>query len=130
MSRVLAVGKISLNTTQLKMRPALMGEQDVFKYFQMLPGINAGKEGTSGLNIRGGSHDQTLILLDDVPIYNSAHAFGFVSVFNGSYIKTADLYKGYVPEQYGSRLSGVADMQMSEGNRKENHQTLQFGTLT
>ena len=130
MSRVLALGKISLNTTQLKMRPALMGEQDVFKYFQMLPGINAGKEGTSGLNIRGGSHDQTLILLDDVPIYNSAHAFGFVSIFNGSYIKTADLYKGYVPEQYGSRLSGVADMQMREGNRKEHHQTLQFGTLT
>ena len=124
------MGKVSINVSQLKYAPLFLGEQDVFKYLQILPGVSAGKEGSSGVNIRGGSSDQTLILLDDVPIYNQAHAFGFISIFNGEALKTADVYKGYIAPEYGGRLSGVTAMQMRDGNRKEHHQSLQIGTLT
>ena len=125
-----ALGVVSVNSQQLKYVPSFMGEKDIFKYFQLLPGVQSGKEGSSGLNMRGGSTDQTLILMDDVPIYNSTHAFGFVSIFSGDYIKSAELYKGYVPSQYGGRLSGVATMNIREGNRKEHKQSIQLGTTT
>lgn len=97
---------------------------------QLQPGVSSGKEGSSELNIRGGSSDQTLILMDDIPIYNHAHAFGFVSVFIGDYIKSAELYKGYAPANYGGRLSGVATMNINEGNRNRHQQSLQIGTTT
>ena len=125
-----ALGAISVNSQQLKYVPSFMGEKDIIKYFQLLPGVQSGREGTSGLNIRGGSADQTLILMDDTPIYNSTHAFGFVSIFSGEYIKSAELYKGYIPPQYGGRLSGVAKMNIRDGSRKEHNQSIQLGTTT
>ncbi len=129
-TKVKDLGVVSVNSQQLKFIPSFMGEKDIFKYFQLLPGVNPGREGSSGMNLRGGSTDQTLILMDDIPIYNSAHAFGFVSVFSGDYIKSADLYKGYVPPQYGGRLSGVAAMNIRQGNRNEHNQSIQLGTTT
>lgn len=125
-----SLGAYAVNLEQLKYIPSFMGEKDVFKYFQLLPGVNPGKEGTSGMNLRGGSTDQTLILIDEIPIYNSAHAFGFVSIFSGDYIKSAELYKGYIPSQFGERLSGVATMNVREGNRNKHEQSLQVGTTT
>ena len=123
-------GGISMNFEQLKFMPSLLGEQDIFKYLQLNAGVSSGKEGMSGLNIRGGSSDQTQILLDDVPIYNQSHAFGLISIFSGEAIKSAELYKGYSSPMYGGRLSGVASMRMRDGNRYEHKQSLQLGTTT
>lgn len=123
-------GRIDVNMQQLKYVPLFLGEQDVFKYFQILPGVTGGKEGSSELNIRGGSSDQTLILLDDVPIYNQNHAMGFVSIFNGDALGGAELYKGGVPATIGGRLSGFASMTTRNGNRNEHRQSLSVGTLT
>ena len=123
-------GGISMNFNQLKFVPSLLGEQDIFKYLQLIAGVSSGKEGMSGLNIRGGSADQTQILLDDVPIYNQSHAFGLVSIFSGEAIKGAELYKGYSSPMYGGRLSGVASMRMRDGNRYEHEQSIQLGTTT
>ncbi len=123
-------GKVSINMNQLKHTPLFMGEQDIFKYFQMLPGVVGGKEGSSELNIRGGSSDQTLIVLDDVPIYNQNHAMGFVSIFNGDALSKADLYKGSIPASMGGRLSGIAAMTTKEGNKDDHKQVLTIGTLS
>ncbi len=125
-----ALGSYAVDSKMLNHIPSFMGEKDIFKYFQILPGVNGGKEASSGVNLRGGSNDQTLILMDGIPIYNSAHAFGFTSIFNGNYIKSAELYKGYIPPQYGGRLSGVATMNIREGNRKKHSQQIQIGTTT
>lgn len=124
------LGKVSLNSSQLKYMPSFMGEADVIKYLQMQPGVTSGKELSSGMNIRGGSADQTLVLLDEMPIYNQAHAFGLVSIFSGESIKTSELYKGSIPPSYGGRLSGVVALQMREGNRNEHVFSVQLGTTT
>lgn len=124
------LGGIALDAKQLNYIPSFLGEKDIFKYFQLFAGVNSGKEGSSDINIRGGSSDQTLILIDDIPIYSVAHAFDFVSVFNGNTIKSAELYKGYIPIEYGNRLSGVVTMNIREGNRLEHKQEIQLGTTT
>lgn len=110
------------NVTELKMSvqtidmvrvrkiPSLMGEIDVIKSIQLLPGVHAASEGSSGFSVRGGSPDQNLILLDDVPVYNASHFMGFFSVFNNDVIKDATLYKGDIPAMYDSRLSSVLDI--------------------
>lgn len=96
-----------------------MGEADLLKTIQLLPGIKAGTEGTSGLYVRGGSPDQNLIMLDGVPIYNSSHAFGFFSVFNPDAVSVFSFYKGGIPARYAGRLSSVLDIKMKEGNNKK-----------
>jgi TonB-dependent Receptor Plug Domain/CarboxypepD_reg-like domain len=98
--------------------PVLMGESDALKSLQTFPGVQGGKEGTVGLNVRGGTPDQNLILLDGVPVYNINHLFGFLSVFNNDAISTVDFYKGGVPARYGGRLSSVIDVSMREGNKQ------------
>lgn len=123
-------GKIEVNMHQLQMQPLFLGERDIFKYFQLLPGISGGKEGSSNLNIRGGSADQTQILLDGIPIYNQNHALGFVSIFNGDALSGAELYKGGIPAMYGGRLSGVAAITTRDGSEERHEQTLGIGTLT
>lgn len=128
--KVRPLGNYSVDAKQLDYIPSFMGEKDILKYFQLLPGVNGGKEASSGMNIRGGSTDQTLILMDDIPIYNSSHAFGYTSIFNGNYIKSAELYKGYIPSKYGGRLSGVATMNIRDGDKNEHKQQLQIGTTT
>ncbi len=106
---------------QIKKIPALLGEVDVLKALQLLPGVQSGGEGQSGLYVRGGSPDQNLILLDGVPVYNASHLFGFFSVFNADAIKDVKLIKGGFPARYGGRLSSVLDISMKDGNRKETH---------
>jgi hypothetical protein len=99
--------------------PAVMGESDLVKSLQLLPGIQATNEGTTNLSVRGGSFDQNLFLLDDAPVYNPSHALGFFSVFNSDAIKSVKVYKASFPAQYGGRLSSIVDIRMKEGNNKQ-----------
>ncbi len=101
--------------------PTLLGEKDVLKTLQLLPGVQSGSEGSSGMYVRGGGPDQNLILLDGVPVYNATHLFGFFSVFNTDAISSVELIKGGFPAHYGGRLSSVVDIRMKEGNLKEFH---------
>lgn len=99
--------------------PVLLGEKDVLKTIQLLPGVKAGGEGNTGFFVRGGAADQNLILLDEATVYNSSHLLGFFSTFNADAIKDVSLYKGGMPSQYGGRLSSVLDVKMQDGNDKE-----------
>lgn len=101
--------------------PMLLGEADVMKALQLLPGVQSGSEGSSGLYVRGGGPDQNLILLDGVPVYNASHLFGFFSVFNPDALNHVELIKGGFPAHYGGRLSSVIDIRMKEGNNQEFH---------
>jgi len=111
------VGVEKLNLKEIDKIPVLFGEKDVLKTIQLLPGVKSAGEGTSGFFVRGGSADQNLILLDEAPVYNASHAFGFFSVFNSDAIKDVKLYKGSIPAEYGGRLSSVLDVRMNEGNK-------------
>jgi len=104
---------------QIKKIPSLLGETDVLKALQLLPGVQSGNEGSNGVFVRGGSPDQNLILLDGVPVYNVSHLFGFFSVFNADAIKDVKLIKGGFPARYGGRLSSVIDINMKEGNQND-----------
>ncbi|MEO9803504.1 MAG: TonB-dependent receptor [Reichenbachiella sp.] len=116
-----AMGTFTVTSKEIKSRPAIGGEVDVVKALHLLPGVQSGSEGSSGLYIRGGGPDQNLILLDGVPIYNVNHLFGFMSVFNADAINKVDLIKGAYPARYGGRLSSVVDISMKEGNNQEFH---------
>ena len=118
------VEEVQMSTIDMKMEtikkiPALMGEVDVIRAIQLLPGVQSGGEGSTGFFVRGGGLDQNLILLDEAPIYNASHLFGIFSVFNQDAIKNAELYKGGIPARYGGRLSSVLDVRMKEGNSKK-----------
>lgn len=108
-----------LTVEQMKKVPALFGEVDVIKNIQMLPGVQSAGEGTSAFFVRGGAADQNLILLDEAPVYNPQHLFGIFSTFNADVIKSADVYKGGIPAQYGGRLSSVVDIRTKDGNLKD-----------
>jgi len=110
---------IEIPVEQVKMIPALLGEVDVLKSLQLLPGVQSGGEGSSGLYVRGGGPDQNLILLDGAPVYNAMHLFGFFSVFNADAIKNIKLTKGGFPARYGGRLSSVLEINVKEGNMKK-----------
>ncbi len=112
---------VDIPIAQIKQIPALMGEVDVLKALQLLPGVQSGGEGQNGLYVRGGSPDQNLILLDGVPVYNASHLFGFFSVFNADAIKDVKLIKGGFPARYGGRLSSVIEINMKEGDINEWH---------
>lgn len=109
--------------------PVILGERDLLKAIQYLPGIKGGAENTAGFNVRGGSSDQNLILLDGVPVYNVYHLMGFFSVFNGEAIKNAELYKGGIPARYGGHLSSVLDVSMKEGNLKRQEGTFSISPV-
>jgi hypothetical protein len=106
---------------QIKIIPALLGEKDVLKVLQLMPGVQKGSEGSSGLYVRGGGPDQNLIILDDATVYNAYHLFGFFSLFNGDALKSVELTKGGFPARYGGRLSSVLEMNMKEGSKEELH---------
>ncbi|HEX6333021.1 MAG TPA: TonB-dependent receptor, partial [Flavisolibacter sp.] len=112
---------IDLPVATIKALPAFLGESDVMKAIQLLPGVQAGSEGSSGIYVRGGGPDQNLILLDGVPVYNVSHLFGFFSVFNTDALHSVEVMKGGFPARYGGRLSSVIDIRMKEGNRNEFH---------
>lgn len=98
--------------------PVLLGEKDIIKTMQLLPGVKSAGEGNSGYYVRGGGSDQNLIMLDEAPVYNASHLLGFFSTFNSDAIKDATLYKGNQPANFGGRLSSVLDIKMNEGNNK------------
>lgn len=112
------VSVVTLDVLETRKIPVLLGEQDILKTLQLLPGISASSEGGSGFFVRGGNADQNLILLDEAPVYNASHLLGFFSVFNGDAIKDVKLYKGGIPAQYGGRASSVMDVRMKNGNLK------------
>ncbi len=105
-----------LDVKTIKQIPYVLGEADIIKAIQLLPGVTSVNEGAGGFNVRGGSADQNLVLLDEAVVYNSSHVFGFFSVFNADAIKGVKLYKGGIPANYGGRLSSVLDVHMNEGN--------------
>jgi len=113
----MSVNKIDIKT--IKKIPALLGEVDLVRAIQLLPGVSTVGEGASGFNVRGGGVDQNLVLLDDAPVYNSSHLFGFFSVFNPDAVKDVKLYKGGIPSLYGGRVSSILDVKMKEGNAKK-----------
>ncbi|HJW31667.1 MAG TPA: TonB-dependent receptor, partial [Saprospiraceae bacterium] len=114
-----SMGRVTLPVEQIKVLPSLLGEVDVLKTIQLLPGVSAAGEGSAGFYVRGGSIDQNLVLLDEATVYNSGHFLGFFSVFNSDAIKTTTLIKGGIPAVYGGRLSSVLDIQMKEGNNQD-----------
>lgn len=107
-----------LSSQSIKQIPTVLGEVDVIKSLQLLPGVANAGEGASGFNVRGGAEDQNLVLLDEAIIYNASHLFGFFSVFNVDAIKDVKLYKGGIPSRYGGRVSSVLDIRQKDGNSK------------
>ncbi|NBV08152.1 MAG: TonB-dependent receptor [Flavobacteriia bacterium] len=112
------LGQMELDIEQIKKLPAFMGEVDVIKTIQLLPGVSSVSEGGQGFYVRGGGPDQNLVLLDEGVVYNAAHLFGFFSVFNSDAVKSVNLIKGGMPANYGGRLSSVLEVNMNEGNNK------------
>ncbi len=113
----MSVNKLDIQT--IKKMPTLLGEVEIIRSIQLLPGVSTVGEGATGFNVRGGSIDQNLVLLDEAPVYNSSHLFGFFSVFNPDAVKDVKLYKGGIPARYGGRLSSILDVRMKEGNSKK-----------
>ena len=116
-SMEMSVAEIDIQT--IRKMPAILGEVDIIKSLQLLPGVSTVGEGASGFNVRGGDVGQNLILLDEAPVYNSSHLLGFFSVFNPDAVKDMKLYKGAIPAQFGGRLASILDIRMKEGNSKE-----------
>lgn len=121
---------LQLSVKELKTLPAFFGETDALKSFQLLPGIQTGSEGTSGLYVRGGSPDQNLYLMDNMPLYNVNHLGGFLSVFDVNTIKSIQVLKGGFPAKYSGRLSSVIDVKLKEGNQNEAHKQYSIGILS
>lgn len=124
------MSSICLPVAEAKQLPSLGGETDVLKALQLMPGVQSGNEGNSGLYVRGGSPDQNLIVLDDVPLYYVNHLGGLVSVFNADAINSGNLIKGGFPARYGNRLSSVLDIRMRDGNQKETHGNAMISLVT
>jgi len=124
------MGEITLTPAKIEKLPVLLGEVDIIKSLQLMPGVQGGTEGSSGFYVRGGGPDQNLILLDGVPVYNASHLFGFMSVFNADAIRNVSLLKGGFPARYGGRLSSVLDVRMKEGNMHEYKVTGSVGMVS
>jgi hypothetical protein len=126
-SMEMSVAKLDIK--QIQKMPALLGEVDIIKSIQLLPGVTTVGEGASGFNVRGGNIDQNLVLMDEAPVYNSSHLFGFFSIFNPDAVKDVKLIKGGIPAQYGGRASSVLDIRMKEGNSKKMEVNGGLGTI-
>ncbi len=123
----MSTNKLDIQT--IKRLPAFLGEVDVIKSIQLLPGVSTVGEGAAGFNVRGGGVGQNLVLLDEAPVYNSSHMLGFFSVFNPDAVKDTKLYKGAIPAQYGGRLASLLDVRMKEGNSKRFSASGGIGTV-
>ncbi|MEI7594746.1 MAG: TonB-dependent receptor [Bacteroidota bacterium] len=121
---------ILMKMETIKKIPALMGEVDILKAIQLMPGVQSSGEGGSGFNVRGGSMDQNLILLDEATVYNASHLMGFFSVFNNDAVKELKLYKGDIPAEYGGRLASLLDIRQKDGNSKRICATGGIGTIS
>jgi outer membrane receptor for ferrienterochelin and colicin len=124
------LGLISIPAIQLKSIPVLMGEPDILKSLQLLPGVQQSVEGKSDFSVRGGSPDQNLVLLDGVPVYNTNHVFGFFSIFNPDAVKSMDFYKSMFPARFGGRLSSVVDIRTSDGNMEKIEGSASLGLIS
>lgn len=124
------MSKVKMPVKMVKKLPAFMGEVDIIKSIQMLPGIQSGGEGSSGLYVRGGGPDQNLLVLDEAPVYNASHLMGFFSVFNSDAIKDIQVYKGGIPAKYGGKASSVIDIRMKDGNNQSFHGTGGIGSVS
>ena len=124
------MSSVSIPMSQVQALPSFLGEVDVIKALQLMPGVQSGSEASSGLYVRGGGPDQNLILLDGVPVYNVSHLFGFFSVFNADAINSVELIKGGFPARYGGRLSSVVDIRMKEGNMKRFGGSVSIGLIS
>ncbi len=124
------MGVERLQIERIKAIPALMGEVDVIKTLQLLPGVQSAAEGSSGFNVRGGTPDQNLVLLDNAPMYNVSHLLGFFSVFNNDMVKDIQLYKGDIPVSQGGRLSSVLEVNSKDGNDDKIHASGGIGTIS
>ena len=124
------MGAQEIPIAQIKNTPSILGEADVMKTIQLMPGLQAGVEGSAGLYVRGGGPDQNLILLDGVPVYNVDHLFGFFSVFTPEAVKKVTLFKSSFPARFGGRLSSVVDVRSNDGDMKKYHGTLSIGLLS
>lgn len=113
------MSSVELDIKEIEKVPAFLGEVDIVRSIQSLPGVTTVGEGASGFNVRGGGIDQNLILLDEAPVYNSSHLFGFFSVFNPDAVKSVKLTKGGIPSEYGGRLSSILDVKLKEGNAEK-----------
>ncbi len=125
-----ANGESRIDTREVGAYSSILGENDVLKIAQMMPGVVFGTEGSSGLHVQGGSPDQNLILLDGVPLYNPTHLLGFVSIFNAKAINSASIYRSGFPARFSGRLSSVVDVRMKEGNDKSYHGGLSLGIIS
>ncbi|MEA4982162.1 MAG: TonB-dependent receptor [Paludibacter sp.] len=121
---------IEVPISQIKSVPTLFGEADLIKALQLLPGVQSGSEGSTGMYVRGGGPDENLFLLDGIPVYNVNHMAGFFSVFNPDAIKTVTLYKGSFPARFGGRLSSVIDVRMNDGNDQKIHGNISIGLIS
>lgn len=126
----LQMGLERLDIRTIKQVPTAFGETDILRVVLTLPGVKSVGEGSTGMNVRGGSTDQNLILLNDATIHNPSHLFGFFSAFNPDVIKSVELYKSAVPAKYGGRLSSVLEVATREGNKKEFSGSGGIGLLT
>jgi len=124
------MSSISMDVKTIRKIPAFMGEVDIIKAIQLLPGVQTIAEGSSGFSVRGGSMDQNLIQLDEATVYNASHLMGFFSVFNNDAIKDVKLYKGDIPASSGGRLSSLLDVRMKDGNSKKFSATGGIGTIS
>ncbi len=113
------MGQMELDIDEIKTLPAFMGEVDIIKTVQLLPGVSSAAEGGQGFYVRGGGPDQNLVLLDEAVVYNASHLFGFFSVFNADAVKSVNLIKGGMPANFGGRMSSVLEVNMNEGNKKK-----------
>lgn len=119
-----------LSPAEVRDMPALLGENDVMKTLQLMPGVQGGTEGSAGIHVRGGTPDQNLIILDDAIVYNANHLFGFFSVFNGDALKSVEMIKGGFPARFGGRLSSVVKMDMKDGNKQELTGNFKIGLIS
>ncbi|MGP1461069.1 MAG: TonB-dependent receptor [Bacteroides sp.] len=129
-SRSSRMGALQISKRALVEVPMLLGERDVMRVVQLLPGVNKGREGTSGLYVRGGGIDQNLILLDDAPVYNAYHLMGMFSLFSGNAVKNIELVKGGFPARYGGRLASVLDIVMEDGNMQRYKGSVSLGLIS
>ena len=124
------LGKETVSGDFIRKLPALMGEADVIRVIQMMPGVQTPSEGSTGFSVRGGGIDQNLVLMDGAPLYNSGHFLGFMSMFNGDVVKNAQLYKGDFPANFGGRLSSVLDVSTRDGNNSRFEGNVSVGLIT
>ncbi|MDO5524074.1 MAG: TonB-dependent receptor, partial [Bacteroidia bacterium] len=124
------VGKITLNAQTLQALPSFLGEKDVIKSLQLMPGVAAGTEGVAGMYVRGGNLDENLYLVDGNPLYHVNHLGGIFSTFNPEAVKTMDFYKGSFPARYGGRLSSVVDVRMNDGSMRDFSGTASIGLIS